>query len=426
MWFHVLLDHLHILQNQCYKSTKLLISEMSLPGVYIKLADNLVPQSKIREPERKQSELFEALTRTDRVARGKIFKLGSEETVSFGDDKGLFSAVQAAYNNHWVLRTRPEDWWTSIVQTIAIGIHKHCKNSHEDAHCCATFLRRLGLGRLTTHEGKTLSVIMGRINNAEFFQQITSQIGEIINKPEYSTRMATDFSQSNPVDGIVSSIMMMFSFKKFFEYRPYLEDRSGRRSGRVHRALFRRRSGTGGIPGVTMMGTEDDWKRLIEKLEQVEVLLKPIDYVLQMADWFARSKAVLKNLLETYRGNPDKGWWSRIMDIRSFGSGGGRKPILMVRLKTESYEHSGTTLGGWFVQDFLGLYSGDLAEVPSGVNVVPLTFTDGASKEQAALVGGVTGCKIIEGEVTEGDLTFPSVQSVLGWGLLMDPNSVFK
>ena len=92
----------------------------------------------------------------------------------------------------------------------------------------------------------------------------------------------------------------------------------------------------------------------------------------------------------------------------------------------KSYEHSGTTLGGWFVQDFLGLYSGDLAEVPSGVNVVPLTFTDGASKEQAALVGGVTGYKIIEGEVTEGDLTFPSVQSVLGWGLLMDRNSVCK
>ena len=97
------------------------------------------------------------------------------------------------------------------------------------------------------------------------------------------------------------------------------------------------------------MGTEDDWKRLIDKLEQVEDLHKPIDQVLQMADWFTSSKTVLQNLLETYRGNPDKGWWSRILDIRPFGSGGGRKPILMVRLKTESYYHSGTTLSGWFV-----------------------------------------------------------------------------
>ena len=46
----------------------------------------------------------------NKVAKDKRFKLGSEETVAFSDDKGLFSAVQAAYNNHWVLRTRPEDW----------------------------------------------------------------------------------------------------------------------------------------------------------------------------------------------------------------------------------------------------------------------------------------------------------------------------
>ena len=79
-----------------------------------------------------------------------------------------------------------------------------------------------------------------------------------------------------------------------------------------------------------MMGTEDDWKRLIEKLEKVEDLLKPIDQVLQMTEWFTSSKAVLKNLLETYRGNPDKEWWSRIMIICH--SGGGGEPILMIKL----------------------------------------------------------------------------------------------
>ena len=81
-----------------------------------------------------------------------------------------------------------------------------------------------------------------------------------------------------------------------------------------------------------MLGTEDDWKKLIDKLEQVEDLLRPIEQVLQMAKWFTSSKAVLKNLLETYQGNPDKDWWSRIMDIRPFGSGG-RKLILMMKLR---------------------------------------------------------------------------------------------
>ena len=54
------------------------------------------------------------------------------------------------------------------------------------------------------------------------------------------------------------------------------------------------------------------------------------------------------------------------------------------------------------------------------------TLTDGPAEEQAALVAGVTGNKIIEGEVTEDDVTYPSVQAVLGWGLLMYPNSVFN
>ena len=44
-------------------------------------------------------------------------------------------------------------------------------------------------------------------------------------------------------------------------------------------------------------------------------------------------------------------------------------------------------------------------------------------KEEAALVAGVTGFTITEGEVTDGNVAFPTVQSVLGWGLLMDPNS---
>ena len=62
-------------------------------------------------------------------------------------------------------------------------------------------------------------------------------------------------------------------------------------------------------------------------MAKVEALLKPLEKELHLGDWFRSSQAVLKNLLETYRGNPDKDWWSRIMDTRPFGSGGRRKPI---------------------------------------------------------------------------------------------------
>ena len=68
-------------------------------GVYVKLEDNLKPKSVENEKGKKQSELMEVWTRDNEVAKDKRFKLGSEEMVSFGPDKGFFSTVQAAWND---------------------------------------------------------------------------------------------------------------------------------------------------------------------------------------------------------------------------------------------------------------------------------------------------------------------------------------
>ena len=69
-----------------------------------------------------------------------------------------------------------------------------------------------------------------------------------------------------------------------------------------------------------------------------------------------------------------------------------------------------------------------MQDIPSGLNVVPLTITDGCTEEQTALVAGVTGYTLTEEEITDPNskVTYPSVQSVLGWGLLMDPDSTFN
>ena len=67
---------------------------------------------------------------------------------------------------------------------------------------------------------------------------------------------------------------------------------------------------------------------------------------------------------------------------------------------------------------------GRLSNVPSGVNVVPLTLaTPYGYEEEAALAAGFTGYKVRPEEVTENGVTFPSVQAATGWALLMDPNS---
>ena len=263
--------------------------------IYVSLADHLEPGTTEDQIAGSQAQLLETWAQYDVKARGKKFKLGSEATVFAEADKGFFSTVLAAYNNHWVLRTRPEDWWTSVSQIIAQRIDKHANQP-----AVRNFF--------VSHEGKKqLTVKIGPfiegINNELFFQEMISQITDNINKPEYTSLMQSDFSQSTSVDRIVNNIMLMYSFQEYFEYRAMLFC---------------------GIPGVVMEGSEDDWQNLVQKLAKVEQLLQPLDEVLQLGDWFRTSKAVLTNLLETRRGNPDKDWWSRIMDIEEeFGSGGG-------------------------------------------------------------------------------------------------------
>ena len=88
---------------------------MSVEGKYIKLAEGLEPQSTKKERTCAQSSLLENWTRGNDLATDKKFVLGSKEVVSYDYDKGFFSTVMAAYNNHWVLKTRPEDWWTAIL-----------------------------------------------------------------------------------------------------------------------------------------------------------------------------------------------------------------------------------------------------------------------------------------------------------------------
>ena len=217
---------------------------MSVEGKYIRLAEGLKPQTTMWETTCAQSSLLENWTRGNDLARNKKFVLGSEEMVSAGEDKGLFSTVMAAYNNHWVLKTRPEDWWTAISQIIAIRIDKH---ANEPA-VRAFFVSHEGKKELTVRVGPSIH----GVDYDWFFQAMISQITENINKPEYTSLMKADFSGSTSVDRIVNNIMLMYSFKEYFEYRMMTMC---------------------GIPGVVMLGSEDDWSNLAGKLAKVEELL---------------------------------------------------------------------------------------------------------------------------------------------------------
>ena len=43
----------------------------------------------------------------------------------YDEDLGFFSAILACYNNHWVLRTSPDDWWNVIVRVVAQAVDEN-------------------------------------------------------------------------------------------------------------------------------------------------------------------------------------------------------------------------------------------------------------------------------------------------------------
>ena len=57
----------------------------------------------------------------------RVATLGSDGMVCCDADNGIFSAVLAAYNNHWKLRTSPDDWWFCVVKKVSFAIDKNAE-----------------------------------------------------------------------------------------------------------------------------------------------------------------------------------------------------------------------------------------------------------------------------------------------------------
>ena len=320
----------------------------------------------------------------------KIPALGSKEKVLTNGNYGFFSAVIESYNNHWTLDMRPEDWFYTFVQKIALAIDKGSKTEQ---------VRNLFVNH---KEKKTLTVTVAEsspmdVDYSWFLDQMTTQIEKNINTPNYVELMTANFSTSTKTDRIVSSITTMMSMQEFFEYRMMCGC---------------------GIPAVAMRGTEDDWIKLKMKLQYLEQLLDPIKNVLNNYlpdNWWKNTADIAQNLIETYRGNPNLKWWHSII----------------VKTEEEEWGPSGMPTGrkyeaksGWFLNNILGMYSvKQFSEIDNTLVTVPMKIDKpGEATEEAAFVAGIVGYKTEK----EEDDEWPRVSSVHSWTLLLERQSVYR
>jgi len=305
----------------------------------------------------------------------KTVAIGSEGDIFHdGYDKGFFSTILRAYGLHWSLRTQPDDWWFTILRTIAIAVDKHSDNPR---------IRRF----FVSHQGKkTLTVQVKSLSSTDynwFFSQMTDLVKESINRPDYVTLARPDFSTTSPQHLIVSNVAIMSSVQEYFEYVLSIEC---------------------GIPQIEMRGELLDWAKLVEKFEDMEKLLDPIKEILMPLSWWSSVKVVLLNLFKTFVGNSEEWnseeWWN---DIIEQNGGCGGPP----------------SFSGWFMRDFLGVHS--LEEAPLGIVTVPLTIDDNGLKSEAAVAAGMAGFTVKQ--ETE-NVTW--IQGNYVWGLMLEPESYLR
>jgi len=289
----------------------------------------------------------------------------------FDKDWGFFSTILACYNNHWTLRTSPDDWWNVIVKTVASAV-----DTNGDKKPVRKFF--------VDHQGKkTIEVLLpGRLDNVDYkwlFDQFSEGIRKNIKTPGYVDLLEADFTTTGPNQLIASQIMVMSSVQKYFEFCC---------------------TTCCGIPGVEMKGTEQDWIKMITDAKKLEKLLVPILEDIGLVEWFRKTIAMLQKLLETFQGNPDTEWWSHILSYNhTYGSG------------------ARAWWSGWMI-DFLNAGSAEkFKDFPSGVVSVPLKITDESVHDTGELIAGTFGFTVHKGERA------PVVQAKQGWALLLPKGS---
>ena len=198
--------------------------------------------------------------------------IGSEQLVNPTIDWGFLNTILVCYNNHWILKTTPEDWWSIIVGTVATAVDQKSE---------LPSIRKF----FVSHEGKKeIRIIVPTFTDLDYswlFTQFAEQIAANIRHPGYVNLIEADFTTTLPQHRIISQIMIMASVQKYFNYAIVTEC---------------------GIPGVEMGGTVEDWEKLVTKLEGLSKLLEPIIEDLELTVWFSKTKMILDKLLETYNG----------------------------------------------------------------------------------------------------------------------------
>lgn len=152
---------------------------------------------------------------------------------------GLIHAVVEAWNRHYHLVLRPDDFWFAIVSQLSFYITAN-----------AEALR----SHFVAHEGKKKLVVrqdgnMASVDYGLFANLMTDEIRKNVKDPGLQDWVLPNFTTTTPEDRTVAAVLFMGAMQKYFEY--------------FFDCI------TCGIPEITILGERDDWVKIQNRLDKL-------------------------------------------------------------------------------------------------------------------------------------------------------------
>lgn len=236
-----------------------------------------------------------------------------------------------AYNYHGDIVLNPDDIWLMISLYFSQYIENHSET-----------LRKMFINNETI---KDIIIIenAGTIEQANdmeknwdyFFTEIINVIGKNTHN-NVIDELVCDFSTSGKVQKLISTAIIMNSFKKYFKY------------GRMILSC--------GISNVYFDGIRNDWERLIIKADN----LRKYDVDGKLIFYLDKIEIILREFLNTFDNKPNVDFWNTIMTTKEYQIGSGWDIQTFIK--------------GW-IMHFYGIYDEiDLDNVPSYVIDIPINL----------------------------------------------------
>lgn len=202
------------------------------------------------------------------------------------ENRNFGMSIYSAYCNHTALEFGPEHVWTSILCSFSTFVNK---NSESVRNAFVEF------------EGKrTLTVFISKEDIDNFEMQV-DKLNELVAKnvkdPELVNVLIPKFSTSTPKTQFAFSILSLSTVKAYFGYKMSMMC---------------------GLPKVTMHGTVEDYKLIVENVKK---LLKYDNQQKHLQIWFDALIPVLEKFVESISGKFDLDWWNKCCTYEARGSG---------------------------------------------------------------------------------------------------------